>query len=639
MAQSLQCVLIANRGEIAARVARSVRARGARAVGVFSDADADALHTQFLDAAVRLPGRAPSDTYLNVQAILDAAKRLGARAVHPGYGFLSENASFAQACVDAGLVFVGPSPEAIQAMGDKARAKRLMERRGVPLVPGYSGEDQNDATLRAEAERIGTPLLLKAAAGGGGRGMRRVTDLTELDDAIASARREAKGAFGNDTLIIERLIERPRHVELQIVGDSHGNVAHLFERECSVQRRHQKIIEEAPSPAVGSELRARMGEAAVAAARAVGYVGAGTVEFLLDDQERFYFIEMNTRLQVEHPVTELATGIDLVDLQLAIAEGEPLPELPEAPEGHAIEARIYAEDPYDDFSPQTGTLRDVVWPANPGVRVDSGVWSGQVVGVDYDPMLAKVIAVGEDRERARLRLLRALEDTVLFGVGTNTEFLCSILDDPTFVAGDARTDWLDSRTSPRLDHSLPRALAALRFLANDERPLIGGLGRSARLELGGEILTARLNAENGGRELLVGEERYRIGALGADWAELDGVRHRFDTLRDAESLWVSFRGVTLEARRALSEALGRRSTGDGNLRAPMAGKVVMVGAAIGEPVSEGQTLVVIEAMKMEHELRAIRSGRLSRLTVEVGAQVEARQVLAEIEPVEENAHE
>lgn len=438
-------VLIANRGEIAVRVARSVQSAGASAVAVFSDADREALHVGVCDLAVALGGLSAAESYLDMDKILAAARSSGADAVHPGYGFLSENAEFARRCIDAGLTFIGPSPEAIEVMGNKRAAKILVSQADVPCIPGYEGEDQSDARLREEAVRVGFPVMVKAAAGGGGRGMRVVNDADALPQALQSARSEAKNAFGSDEMILERVITGGRHIEIQVAADAHGNVVHLGERDCSLQRRHQKVIEEAPSPFVTLELREAMGQAAVNAARCCDYLGVGTVEFLVAEDRTFCFLEMNTRLQVEHPVTELVTGIDLVDLQLLLASGEPLPFSQQDVQwqGHAIEARLYAEDPAAGFMPQTGAILTWQVPDGPGVRVDAGIAAPGEVGPHYDSMVAKIIASGSDREQARNRLIRALQGTVLLGVNSNRAFLTQLLEDQTFVTGNATTAYID----------------------------------------------------------------------------------------------------------------------------------------------------------------------------------------------------
>ncbi|HZT42495.1 MAG TPA: acetyl-CoA carboxylase biotin carboxylase subunit [Chthonomonadaceae bacterium] len=441
-------LLIANRGEIAVRILRACRERGISPIAVFSEADRDALHVALADAAFCI-GPAPAvESYLAPEKIIEAARKAGADALHPGYGFLSENADFAAACAEAGIPFVGPPAEVIRLLGDKSAAKRRMVAAGVPVVPGYAGEDQSEKRLRAEAKQIGPPLLIKAAAGGGGRGMRVVTALAEFGDLLDEARREAQAAFGDDRVLLERYIERPRHVEFQIFGDTQGHVVHLFERECSIQRRHQKIIEESPSPALTPELRARMGEAAVRVGAAAGYVNAGTVEFLLEERldgdHNFYFLEVNTRLQVEHPVTELITGLDLVKLQLSVAAGEPLPFSQEqvTASGHAMEVRIYAEDPAAGFLPSVGRLAQWIKPSGPGVRVDSGVVRGSEVTPYYDPMLAKLIVRGADREETLARLEHALMEFAVLGVQTNIPYLLAILRHPDFRAGNISTGFL-----------------------------------------------------------------------------------------------------------------------------------------------------------------------------------------------------
>ena len=438
-------VLVANRGEIAVRVIRSAQQQGYRAIAVYSEADADARHVAVADEAVLIGPPAVAESYLDPERILEAARRTGAQAIHPGYGFLSENAAFAQACAEAGLVFIGPTPAAIDIMGNKAASKRRMLEAGVPCIPGYQDPDQSDEALVAAARAIGAPLMVKAAAGGGGRGMRLVESLDVLSEALAAARSEAENAFGSGELILEKAVIRPRHVEIQVFGDNEGNVIHLGERDCSVQRRHQKVVEEAPCPVMTDALRAAMGEAAVNAARSIDYVGAGTVEFLLDADGEFYFLEMNTRLQVEHPVTEMITGIDLVALQFRIAQGYPLPMSQDdvTLTGHAIEVRLYAEDSSNDFLPATG--RAVLWqpPSGEGIRVDHGLRTGQDVSPFYDPMIAKIIAYGEDRQTALRRLVRALENTVLFGVPNNRRFLIDVLGREDFAAGAATTAFIE----------------------------------------------------------------------------------------------------------------------------------------------------------------------------------------------------
>src|SRR6201996_4800449 len=436
-------ILVANRGEIALRIMRTARKLGYGVVAVYSDADRDAAHVREADAAVRIGEARPAQSYLNIEAIIAAAKVSGAGAVHPGYGFLAENEDFARACRDAGLVFIGPSPEAIQAMGNKAEAKAIMQKAGVPVVPGYQGADQGDAAMLNEANRIGFPVMIKAVAGGGGRGMRLVTDATSFADALRSARSEAKAAFGDDTVILERAIRNPRHIEIQVFGDRYGNAIHLGERDCSVQRRHQKLIEEAPSPAVTPRLRQRMGDVAVAAVRALRYEGAGTLEFLLDESGEFYFMEMNTRLQVEHPVTEAIAGLDLVDLQLRVAAGEPLGLAQDNIKfsGHAIEVRLCSEDAARDFMPQSGQM--ALWQMPDNIRVEHALQSGSEIPPFYDSMIAKLISHGATRDEARRRLIAGLEQAVGFGVTTNQAFLAACLRLPAFAAGEATTGFIE----------------------------------------------------------------------------------------------------------------------------------------------------------------------------------------------------
>jgi 3-methylcrotonyl-CoA carboxylase alpha subunit len=478
---AIRRLLVANRGEIALRVIRACRELKIEAVAIYSDADAGARHVRAADFAVRVGPPPAAESYLDISAVIDAARASGADAVHPGYGFLSERAAFAAACEDAGLVFVGPPASAIEAMGSKIGARRLMERAGVPVVPGGAPEDQSDGGIAAAARGIGFPVLIKASAGGGGKGMRVARDAAALAEAIPAARREAAAAFGDGTLYVERLIERPRHVEVQVFSDAHGNTVHLFERECSIQRRHQKVIEESPSPALTPELRQRMGAAAVAAAEACGYRNAGTIEFLLESgggDGRFYFLEMNTRLQVEHPVTEAVTGTDLVRAQLRVAEGSALPWRQEdlAQRGHAIECRVYAEDPASGFLPQAGPLLVYREPSGPGVRVDSGVEEGAAVPVHYDPMLAKLIASAETRDAAIARAAAALRRFPVLGVGTNIPFLIKILEHPAFAAGEIDTGFIDAHLGELLKIPQPpeAVLAAAEFVRADRAPARAG---------------------------------------------------------------------------------------------------------------------------------------------------------------------
>ncbi|MEM6559323.1 MAG: biotin carboxylase N-terminal domain-containing protein [Myxococcota bacterium] len=627
---TIDTVFIANRGEIAVRIARSARARGTRAVGVYSDADAHSLHVSLLDESIRLPGHSASETYLDAEKLLASADRLGADAVHPGYGFLSESADFAEACVDAGLNFIGPPPEAIRIMGDKAAGKRAMEAAGVPTIPGYRGAEQSDAILIEEARRLGTPLLIKAAAGGGGRGMRRVDDMRMIKESILSARREAEAAFGRGDLILERLLRGPRHIEVQIVADASGATKSLFERDCSVQRRHQKIIEEAPCAALDSALRQKISEVAIRAAEAVGYRGAGTVEFLLAEDGEFFFIEMNTRLQVEHPVTEMVADFDLVELQFLIAEGHALPEFLAEPRGHAIEARVYAEDPWRDYAPQTGRIKALQWPDREGIRVDAGVRAGQLIGSYYDPMLSKVVAYGADRDQARRRLLRALEETSVLGVGCNIEQLCEILRHPTFVAGDARTDWLDQeRLGPPVP-TLARRLAVLVYLKGREGPegeLGSTLGRSARLLVDDDSIDACLRGGPEASVLEIGDQAYHAGRCSSGEVELDERRLRFTSAWVGEELHLSYRGSTVKVSPARSSQRRELAAADGTMRSPMTGRVIRIAVEAQQRVAEGELLLLIEAMKMEHELRAPAAGRVEEVLVDEGTQVATHQTV------------
>ena len=648
-------LLVANRGEIAVRVLRSARAAGYRTVAVCSTADRDAPHVHAADEHVVL-GPAPArESYLSVEAVIEAARATGAGAIHPGYGFLSENAAFARACAAADIVFVGPSPEAIEAMGDKAAAKRLLEPAGVPLLPGYQGEAQDDATLLAEAERIGVPLMVKAAAGGGGKGMRLVTDLAALPDALAAARREAAAAFGDDALLLERALLRPRHVEVQVLADSHGTTLVLGDRDCSVQRRHQKVVEEAPAPGLPDDVRTTLHDAARAAAEAVGYVGAGTVEFLVDvddaGEHTVAFLEMNTRLQVEHPVTEQVTGLDLVDLQLQVASGRPLPLTQDEVRlhGHAIEVRLYAEDPAGGFLPRTG--RVAAWVTPTGVRVDTGVATGSEVTAHYDPLLAKLVAHGRDRDEARRRLADAVDRLVCLGVVTNRTFLARVLRHEAFADGTPTTALLSEHdlTGPAVDpddlhavagwwHLQRRDSAAVRspglagfttapWLVARQQLLTDGDGpldvTLRDTDVGADVTlddrTARVEQAPGG-VLVDGRHRRLVAHLVADDHLLVALPHRDLDVRD----------VLLAAPDAVAAA------GAGVLVAPMHGAVVQVATAVGEHVAAGDPLVVVEAMKMEHVVTADVAGDVVEVCAE-GTQVAGGDVLVRITPDDEAA--
>ncbi|MEV6016086.1 MULTISPECIES: acetyl-CoA carboxylase biotin carboxylase subunit [unclassified Streptomyces] len=636
-------VLVANRGEIAVRVIRTLRALGVRSVAVFSDADADARHVREADTAVRIGPAPASESYLSVAALLEAAARTGAQAVHPGYGFLAENAAFARACAEAGLVFIGPSAEAISLMGDKIRAKETVKAAGVPVVPGSSGSGLTDAELIAAAREIGVPVLLKPSAGGGGKGMRLVRDTEVLADEIAAARREARASFGDDTLLVERWVDRPRHIEIQVLADGHGNVVHLGERECSLQRRHQKIIEEAPSVLLDEATRAAMGEAAVQAARSCGYRGAGTVEFIVPggDPSSYYFMEMNTRLQVEHPVTELVTGLDLVEWQLRVAAGEHLPygQGDITLTGHAVEARICAEDPARGFLPSGGTVLALREPQGDGVRTDSGLSEGTEVGSLYDPMLSKVIAYGPDRPTALRRLRAALADTVTLGVQTNAGFLRRLLAHPDVVAGDLDTGLVEREADGLVPDGVPEevyeAAAAVRLaaLAPADEGWRDPFSVPSGWRLGGTPKPVGF-----GLRVLDPVEYTPRGThtVTADHVAvtLDGVRHTFHRAAD----WIGRDGDAWHVRDhdpVAASLTGSAHAGADSLTAPMPGTVTVVKVAVGDEVAAGQSLLVVEAMKMEHVISAPHAGTVSELDVTPGTTVAMDQVLAVITPAEE----
>ncbi|MCM3849771.1 ATP-grasp domain-containing protein [Pseudonocardia sp. DR1-2] len=653
-------LLVANRGEIAERVVRSARALDIATVAVHSDPDTDALFVEAADEAVRLPGAAPSETYLRADLIIEAALLTGADAIHPGYGFLSENADFARACAAAGITFVGPPVEAIEAMGSKIAAKELMEKAGVPVLPGATIDDAEQvdaAAVSALADGIGYPLLVKAAFGGGGRGMRIVRSASEVVDAVTGARREAASAFGDGTVFLERFVEDPRHVEVQIFGDTHGTVVHLFERECSIQRRYQKIVEEAPSPAVDDALRTRLGDAAVAAGAAIGYTGAGTVEFVMAQDGEFFFLEVNTRLQVEHPVTEEITGLDLVALQIAVAEGEPLPaEVTGATiTGHAIEARLYAEDPARDYLPGSGTLHRFSVPALPGVRVDTGVRDGSVVGTHYDPMLAKVIAHGRTRTEAARKLARALSEAEIHGPVTNRDLLVAVLREPEFLAGRTDTGYLTRHEPTALVGPPAESTLAVHALA---AALADQAGRRAGAAVQQPVPSGWRNVRSAAQhaEYRAGDTdldvTYRLGrgtleagvngtalpgaavlAATADRVDLQvgGVRRAVRVHRVGDTVHVdSALGATTLTERARLPEPGTDAA-PGSLLAPMPGTVVRVATGVGQQVERGAVVVVFEAMKMEHLVRAPVAGTVAELGVQVGDTVESGEVLAVIE--------
>ncbi|WP_407149925.1 acetyl/propionyl/methylcrotonyl-CoA carboxylase subunit alpha [Bradyrhizobium sp. ORS 86] len=646
-------ILIANRGEIALRIMRTARRLGYGVVAVYSDADRDALHVREADQAVRIGEALPAQSYLKVDAIIAAAKASGASAVHPGYGFLAENEEFARACRDAGLVFIGPSPEAIRAMGNKAGAKAIMREAGVPCVPGYQGADQSDGVMLAEAKAIGFPVMIKAVAGGGGRGMRLVADAAAFADALRSARSEAQGAFGDPTVILERAIVGPRHIEIQVFGDRHGNAIHLGERDCSVQRRHQKLIEEAPSPAVTPELRARMGAVAVQAVKAIGYEGAGTLEFLLDRDGNFYFMEMNTRLQVEHPVTEAITGLDLVELQLRIARGEPLGLKQEdiTFSGHAIEVRLCSEDAGHDFMPQSGTM--ALWQVPGDARVEHALQSGAEIPPFYDSMIAKIVSHGETRDEARSKLICALEQVAAFGVTTNQGFLIDCLRHPVFARGEATTAFIsqnrDTLLAPRADQGSDIALAALLLYVTNPHAPPWQRGRSLaatfplglRIDLGHGVQEVEIVRERDGSYIAIrnGDRfGFEIDELGPDSIRYrrNGLMEQARFLRDGDRLFILHRGVTLSVRdlTLAPPESAAAAGGDGKVRAAMNGRVVSVLVKAGDKVAAGQPVMTLEAMKMEHVHTAGVAGTVSSIDVAEGEQVTTGKIVVEIEAAE-----
>ncbi|MBB5960266.1 acetyl-CoA/propionyl-CoA carboxylase biotin carboxyl carrier protein [Saccharothrix tamanrassetensis] len=634
-------VLVANRGEIAVRVIRALRRFGIRSVAVYSDADADALHVRLADVAVRIGPAAARESYLSAERIIDAARETGAQAVHPGYGFLAENTDFARACEKAGLVFIGPPADAIDAMGDKIRAKLTVRAAGVPVVPGRTEAGMTDDDLVDAAGEIGFPVLLKPSAGGGGKGMRLVHEAGALRDAIESARREARGSFGDDTLLIERFITNPRHIEIQVLADAHGKVVHLGERECSLQRRHQKIIEEAPSPLLTPEVRAAMGRAAVDAAKSVGYVGAGTVEFIVDGSTGdYFFMEMNTRLQVEHPVTELATGVDLVEWQLRVASGEHLLLDDVEPAKHAVEARVYAEDPARGFLPTGGTVLRLHEPED--VRVDSALQVGLVVGSDYDPMLAKVIARGDTRAEALRRLDAALGRMVVLGVTTNIPFLRALLHDDDVRAGNLDTGLVERKLDSLVRDEVPDEVYAAAALERQaslrgedpwERPGGWRIGEHAWTTWRVDDVDVRVRGE----EVVVGQgEPFRLTAEVVDGDLVVGTR-RYAMARSGNVLWLGAGGRTWAlTETGQSELSAHRSEGSaGPVTSPMPGTVLVVRAAQGDHVTAGQALFVVEAMKMEHTVTAPTDGVLAEVNVQAGQQVALDQPLAVVVPHQE----
>ncbi len=640
-------VLIANRGEIAVRIIRTARALGYRTVAVYSEADAGMPHVLAADRAVCIGPPPATDSYLNSGRLIAAARQAGAEAVHPGYGFLSENADFAEACAAAGLVFVGPPPAAIRAMADKARAKAIMQEAGVPCVPGYDGADQSEAKLAAEARRIGYPVMIKAVAGGGGKGMRLVTDAADFGSAVASARSEATQAFGRGDVLLEKAIIAPRHVEVQVFGDQHGNVVHLGDRDCSIQRRHQKVIEEAPAPGLDSTLRDRMGRAAVEAARAVDYVGAGTVEFLVDAEGQFYFLEMNTRLQVEHPVTEMVTGLDLVAWQLRIAAGEVLPLKQAEVElsGHSIEVRLYAEDPETDFLPQSGDLLAWVPPDGVGIRTDHALRAGMAVSTFYDPMIAKVIAHGRNRAEATLRLRRALEHTVVLGLRTNRRFLLACLAHPAFTETQPTTRFIADHMPPA-EPAPPApaaiAVAATMMFSREAAGISAGLRFWRSRPWGEENLfldcgtwcgkVAIISSGDDAYRLIVDGRAMQVRLLGPSHVSIDGVEQGFSAVWAGSELHLCLQDADLVAVERPGGPQTAASSTSATVRAPMPGMIIAVHVAPDAHVAKGDILLVLSAMKMELRIASPASGRVTALHATVGAQVPIRHALAVIEP-------
>jgi len=658
MTKMFTTVLIANRGEIALRVIRTCRRLGIRTVAVYSDADARAAHVKAADTAVHLGPAAASESYLRIDKVIAAAQATGAEAIHPGYGFLSENAEFSAACADAGIVFLGPGADAIRTMGDKITAKQAVSSRGVPLVPGTKDAAMSDEALIAASTDVGFPVLIKPSAGGGGKGMHAVFEADKLAEALRTARREAASSFGDDTLFLERLVATPRHIEVQIMADAHGNVIHLGERECSLQRRHQKVIEEAPSALLDEETRARIGQAACETAKSVGYVGAGTVEFIVgaDRPDEFFFMEMNTRLQVEHPVTEEVTGVDLVELQLRVGAGEELPLTQDdiTLTGHSIEARIYAEDPSRGFLPTGGRALDVVFPTGEGIRVDAGLDAGQTIASDYDPMIAKLIVRADDRAAALKRLDAALAASAVPGIVTNIDFLRTLLALPEVISGDLDTSLIDNLGEDQLAHSAGETHAQLAAAA------VTVTGGAAGTTLTGPVTDAELTANRSAASAWAGPSAWRTsrpdfhptvtlatggetvdvetraGAVEVDadglWhVTLDGIQHTARIFSDARdrSIWVSTDTGIHVFTRPLADASLTPGLEGAEVLAPMPGSVVDIKVETGDAVEQGAPIVVVEAMKMEHVLTAPAAGIVTVTAVE-GAQVALDEVLATV---------
>lgn len=658
--RSINKILVANRGEIAIRIMQTCQDMGISTVAVFSDADENALFVKQADEAVRIGGHQPNESYLVMDKVIDAAMRTGADAIHPGYGFLSENALFATKCNEAGIIFIGPKPEAIEALGDKKRSKQLVQKFNVPTVPGYDGDDQSTDNLAKQAEKVGYPLLLKASAGGGGKGMRIVRDSKNLLKEIDAAKRESKSAFGDDTLLIERYFDDARHIEFQIFGDQHGNIVHLFERECSIQRRYQKIIEESPSPALTPDLREKMATAAINAARSVGYDNAGTVEFILDKKGEFYFLEVNTRLQVEHPVTETITGLDLVRLQIEVAEGKPIPfdQADVVASGHAVECRLYAEDPYNNYLPVTGTIRHFLPYESDAMRYDTGVVSGSVIDVFYDPMIAKVIAYGSDRAEALRIMSNALRKTTLTGLTTNKSFLIEVLNDNGFAIGDFDTRYLDQHpalTKPRipstavLAESATAAAIALWLYREADRQTMGSIPSGWRnsfyrgqvqaynwkedqLSVEYRYISNQFNVKVGNTEAIVKIVATDETTLVLEW---NGLRKRFVVSPGETTTWVhhpEFGELELKDVPRYPEA--EIENVPGAYKAPMPGQIVQVLVKPGDAVKAGDGLLVINSMKMENTIEAFEDGTVEEIYVEANGFIEADTLLLKLNPTE-----
>lgn len=635
-------ILIANRGEIACRIIKTARRLGIESVAIYSTADRESLHVSLADSAFCVGQPAASASYLNIDNIIAVAVGCGAQAIHPGYGFLSENPAMAQACADAGIVFIGPSISAMETMGSKQLAKQTLEKTAVPLTPGYHGTDQSDARLRTEAERLGFPVLLKAANGGGGKGLRAVHNLADFEQALASARRESMSSFADDTMLIEKLISNPRHIEMQIMADNHGQVVHLFERDCSIQRRHQKIIEEAPAPDLSAALRESMAEAAIAIARAIDYRGAGTIEFLVDEDHHFYFMEMNTRLQVEHPVTEMISGLDLVEWQLRIAANEPLPcrQAEIQSHGHALECRIYAEDPQHDFIPSIGQLHFLKEPIGEGLRIDSGVTRESHISMYYDPMIAKLIAWGETREEARLRMQQALKHYHIGGVKTNIPFLQAIINHPRFINTQLSTDFLSQEQleMPSPDPKLALYMAAcvdyLAAIPSHDALLADTFGWqtnlnrhwSVRYIAQGEdhnIWVTPISTDEVTLELDNTSVTWRINLTGNILHIDDGMQRRqviVEILGNTLFFYTESGPFTIERFDWQQASIDNTAT-NGQLTAPMPATVVAIMKPIGSRIKAGECLMVLEAMKMEHTILAPTDGILTDIFYEIGTQV------------------